>query len=578
MKHENSISPLKKRKLNKSFGVENILKYLMYVMITWFIISFLVIPNINTLYTTFFIDGKFSLEAVQKLFSSERAMNSLKNSFILAISLSVTVNIVGISLVLLTDYFDIKGSKILRLGYMTTLIYGGLILVSGYKFIYGGNGFITKFLVNIFPNMNQDWFIGYWAVLFVMTFACTSNHLIFLSNAIRKLDFQTIEAAKNMGASTFLILRRVVLPTLLPSIFAVTILIFITGLGATSAPLIVGGENFQTITPMILAFSRSIGSRDLAAMLSIFLGIATVILLVCMNHFEKKGNYMSVSKVKTTIVKQKINNKFVNLLAHIYAYALFLIYVIPVVLIILFSFTDANSIATGTLSFSSFTLNNYLSLLTNESAYKPFIVSIVYSLLASIGVIIITISACRIIHKVKNKWNDILEYSLLIPWLLPSTLIAIGLITTFDKPQWFVGGKILVGTLVILPLAYIIVKIPYTLRMIKAAFFSIDDTLEDASKNLGASSLYTFFRILLPIILPSVLSVFALNFNSLLTDYDLSVFLYHPLYQPLGVFIKNLTDANTVADNTTMTFVYAVIVMIISSATLYLVYGREGKK
>ncbi|RDY27629.1 iron ABC transporter permease [Romboutsia weinsteinii] len=572
------MSPLKKRKVTKSFGFENILKYLMYAMLAWFIVSFLVIPNINTLYTTFFIDGSFSLEAVQKLLSSERAMSSLKNSFILAVSLSVTVNIIGISLVLLTDYFDIKGSKILRLGYMTTLIYGGLILVSGYKFIYGGNGFITNFLVDIFPNMNQDWFVGYWAVLFVMTFACTSNHLIFLSNAIKKLDFQTIEAAKNMGASTFLILRRVVLPTLLPSIFAVTILIFITGLGATSAPLIVGGESFQTITPMILTFSKSIGSRDLAAMLSIFLGMATVILLVCMNHFEKKGNYMSVSKVKTTIVKQKINNKFVNVLAHIYAYALFLIYVVPVVLIILFSFTDAKSIATGTLSFSSFTLNNYISLITNESAYKPFIVSILYSLLASIGVIIITVSACRIIHKVKNKWSDILEYSLLLPWLLPSTLIAIGLITTFDKPQWFIGGNILVGTLVVLLLAYIIVKIPYTLRMIKAAFFSIDDTLEDASKNLGASSLYTFFRILLPIILPSVLSVFALNFNSLLTDYDLSVFLYHPLYQPLGVFIKNLTDANTVADNTTMTFVYAVIVMIISSITLYLVYGRDVKK
>ena len=114
--------------------------------------------------------------------------------------------------------------------------------------------------------------------------------------------------------------------------------------------------------------------------------------------------------------------------------------------------------------------------------------------------------------------------------------------------------------------------------MTKASFFSIDDTLEDAAKNLGASSMHTFFKIILPIILPSVLAVFALNFNSLLTDYDLSVFLYHPLYQPLGVFIKNLTDSQTVVDNTTMTFVYSVIVMIISSITLYLVYGRKGKE
>lgn len=566
------------KKKKKAFTTDNIIRYLMFLAFAWFILGFLVLPNLNVLYTTFFGEGGFTTEPLHKLMKSARAMKSLRNSFVLAVSLSVTVGFVGTCLVLLTDYFDIKGAKILRLGYMTTLIYGGVILVSGYKFLYGDNGYLTNILASIFPNFNTKWFVGYWAVLFVMTFACTSNHLIFLSNAIRKVDFQTVEAAKNMGASTMTILLKVVIPVLLPSMFAVTILTFITGLSATSAPLIVGGENFQTITPMILTFSKSLGSRDLAALLSIFLGFATIILLAVMTHIEKKGNYMSVSKVKTTIVKQKINNKAANILAHAFAYILFLIYTVPVVLIILFSFTDSKSIATRQLSFRSFTLQNYQKLLASSSAYKPFLVSVCYAALASVGVVVLVIAACRIIHKYQNKWSSALEYSLLIPWLLPSTLIAIGLITTFSVPQWFIGGKVLSGTLLIMLLAYIIIKIPFTLRMTKAAFFSIDNSLEDAAKNLGAGSMYTFFRILLPIILPSVLAVFALNFNGLLTDYDLSVFLYHPLYQPLGVYIKNLTDSTTLADNTAMTFVYAVMVMIISAITLYLVYGRKSDK
>lgn len=566
------------KKKKKAFTTDNIIRYLMFLAFAWFILGFLVLPNLNVLYTTFFGEGGFTTEPLHKLMKSARAMKSLRNSFVLAVSLSVTVGFVGTCLVLLTDYFDIKGAKILRLGYMTTLIYGGVILVSGYKFLYGDNGYLTNILAGIFPNFNTKWFVGYWAVLFVMTFACTSNHLIFLSNAIRKVDFQTVEAAKNMGASTMTILLKVVIPVLLPSMFAVTILTFITGLSATSAPLIVGGENFQTITPMILTFSKSLGSRDLAALLSIFLGFATIILLAVMTHIEKKGNYMSVSKVKTTIVKQKINNKAANILAHAFAYILFLIYTVPVVLIILFSFTDSKSIATRQLSFRSFTLQNYQKLLASSSAYKPFLVSVCYAALASVGVVVLVIAACRIIHKYQNKWSSALEYSLLIPWLLPSTLIAIGLITTFSVPQWFIGGKVLSGTLLIMLLAYIIIKIPFTLRMTKAAFFSIDNSLEDAAKNLGAGSMYTFFRILLPIILPSVLAVFALNFNGLLTDYDLSVFLYHPLYQPLGVYIKNLTDSTTLADNTAMTFVYAVMVMIISAITLYLVYGRKSDK
>src|SRR5690606_12920665 len=125
----------------------------------------------------------------------------------------------------------------------------------------------------------------------------------------RKVDFQTIEAARNMGASTFYILWRVVLPVLKPTIFALTILLFLTGLAATSAPLILGGTEFQTITPMILTFSKSMTSRDLAALLALILGIATLVMLSIMIRFERSGNFMSVSKVKSEMVKQKINNK-----------------------------------------------------------------------------------------------------------------------------------------------------------------------------------------------------------------------------------------------------------------------------
>lgn len=566
-----------KRK-TKKFTSQTLVDILVFAFFVWFVFACLILPNINTVWSVFFQEDGFTLEPLQKLIHSDRAMRSLKNSFILAPTLSLTVGFVGISLVLITEYFDVKGAKILRLGYMTTLIYGGIILVSGYKFIYGSNGFLTNIFVKIFPSFPANWFQGYWAVLFVMTFACTSNHMIFLRNAMRSVDFQTVEAAKNMGASPAKILLKVVLPVLTPSLLAVTILTFITGLSATSAPLLVGGTNFQTITPMILSFSKNVGSRDLAALLALFLGIATIILLTVMMQIEKRGHYMSVSKVKTTIVKQKIQNPVINVLVHIYAYVLFLIYVIPVVLIVLFSFTDSATIASRKLDFSSLTLKNYGAVFSKASAYRPFLVSIVYSALASLAVAVLVLVACRIIQKRKSKLGTALEYSLLIPWLLPTTLIAIGLITTYNTPRFWMMNKVLTGTAVIMFLGYMIIKIPFTLRMTKAAFFSLDDSLEDAARNLGAKPLYTFFRVILPVIMPTVLAIFALNFNGLLGDYDMSVFLYHPLNQPLGVYIKSLTDAQTNADNTALTFVYAVLMMIISGIVLYLVYGRGGNQ
>ena len=88
---------------------------------------------------------------------------------------------------------------------------------------------------SLFPSFNRGWFEGYLAVAFIATFSSTSNHIIFLSNALRKIDYSTVEAAKNMGASQFYILRKVVLPVLKPTVYALTVLLFIAGLGATSA-------------------------------------------------------------------------------------------------------------------------------------------------------------------------------------------------------------------------------------------------------------------------------------------------------------------------------------------------------
>lgn len=565
------------RNLSARLASVNPVSILLYGLIAWFVIAFLIYPNLNIYGEIFFKDGKFTLEAAEKLFSSERAMRSLYNSFILAFSLVITVNVVGITLVLISEYFDIKGAKFLRLGYFTTLIYSGVVLVSGYKFVYGEEGFMTKLLVQWFPSFNTTWFHGYWAVLFVMTFACTSNHFLFLSNAIRKIDFQTVEAARNMGASTWYILRRVVLPVLKPTIYALTILTFLTGLAATSAPLILGGKEFQTITPMILTFSKSMTSRDLAALLALILGVATLVLLTVMIRFERKGNFMSVSKVKSELVKQKIRSKSGNIAAHILAYSLFVLYIVPVVLIIIFSFTDAASISTATLNINSFTLDNYIQVFSSMSAFKPYLVSILYAAAASIIVVALALAASRILHKYKNKWALALEYALLIPWILPSTLIAIGLIVTFNTPKLMIGNTVLVGTIWMLLIAYVIIHIPFTLRMVKASFFSLDSNLEDAARNLGAKPFYTFRKVLLPIILPSTLAVLALNFNGILADYDVTVFLYHPLYQPLGIVIKNSTDAQALADTKALTLVYSVILMIMSSITLYFVYGRNSR-
>jgi len=545
-----------------------------FIVATWFIVAFLIVPNVNVFLDSFKINGGYSFKNIDKLFKSEYAMKSVKNSILLAIALSITTNIVGIFIVLVTEYFDIKGAKVLRIGYMTTFVYGGIILVGGYLALYGEKGILTKMLLDIFPNMNVRWFSGFWGVLFVSTFAGTTNHFLFLTNAIKSMDNYLIEAARNMGASTMYIITKVLLPILKPTILAATTLAFIGGLTAFSAPLILGGKEFQTISPLILSLIKVQSGQNLALILGMILGLLTIVLLIVFKKFETSAKFFSISKTQSKFNKIKIKNKPANAIVHILAYGLFLIYVLPLLLVVVLSFTDGVTIDTGVFTASSFTLDNYKQLVSSSNYYQSYIYSIVFSFIASVCAIIFVYFVVDLMSKYpKNKWVQSIDYTLLIPWMVPSTMIALGLITTYDVENPLVFNNVLLGTPIILILGYTINKIPFTSRMLKAAFTQVNTEYELAAKNLRANPAYIFVRVIAPILLPTLIAVLALNFNSLLDDYDTTIFLYPLKYKPLGVLIRQFTMEKAQADTRAMLYVFSTTKVIIASFILYLSYG-----
>ncbi|MEC6748585.1 iron ABC transporter permease [Marinilactibacillus sp. XAAS-LB27] len=551
--------------------------YLFCGFTAWFVVTLLILPNINVLVDIFWVDGQLSLSAIGRLSSSKRAISAILNSFLLATVLTFTVNIVGVFIVLVTEYFDIKGSKLLRIGFLSTLVFSGMVLNNGYLYVYGQNGVLTNFMLRFFPEINPGWFTGFPAVLFVMTFACTTNHMLFFRNGVKGLDNSTIEAAKNLGGNQWKVLKDVVFPTLFPVMMTLIIMSFQMGLGAMAAPIMVGGR-FETISPLILSFTQRPGSRDLAALLSIILGIAQIILLVVMTRNEKKGNYMSISKTKTRVAKQKIDHPVVNAIVHIISYLLFLVYMIPLILVILFSFMNLQGISQTILSFEYFTLSNYADILTNNNNYGPLLTSVFYSGGAAVLAVLFMIMIARIVMKNKNnKLAEWTEYFFYIPWLLPGLMLALGLIISYDAPSWLLLGNSVIGSVWILPLMYLIMMLPSTLRYIKGAYYSFDNNLEDASRILGSSSLRTFVQVILPALLPTALALVALNFNNFLADYDLSAFLYHPAYPTIGIAIRQNADAANNVNAAAVNLVYSVIIMGVSAFMFYIVYGRGSK-
>lgn len=580
-----------------------------FLLFAYIFVGFMVLPCFNTLASVFRTvkpDGTADPWAVIRFFFAGNMGKYVLNSLKLALCLVVTVNVVGVSIVLLTEYFDIRGAGVLRLGYMTTMIYSGVALVTGYLFLYDSDGIITTQLAKMFPDMNRDWFSGFRAVLFTMTFACTSNHALFLRNAIRGIDYNTVEAARNMGAGPVKVLVKVVFPTLLPTMFSLTVMTFITGLCAMSAPTLLG---FDSINPEIVRLAGSSTADEAfpqarAALLSVILALFTVLLLTVLSAYERKGHYLSVSKTKAKLQKQKIHNPAANVLVHIYAYILFIIYMTPVVMIVIFSFQTYRAIKLKTIDFSQWTLLNYFGsrdyeyltsrgtyklrkgsisgLFSNDATLGGIKLSFVMSAIAAALACIIVVVACNYIFKNRKKKSGIvLEYCLLFPWLLPTILICYSFRTFFNSESiFYVGFQNLYyeqNVRLLIIMAYTVTKLPFSLRMIKASFYAIDEELEDAAKNLGASALVSFLKVKLPIILPSVLAVFALNFNALFTEYDMSATFassygttYAMVIQSMcaeeGMYGFNVNASGRRCAST-------VFIMIVSGIILYLVYG-----
>ena len=571
--------------------------------------GFMLLPCLHTLTQVFTAKntaGETDPLAVIRFFFAGNMPHFVLNSLKLAVCLVVTVNLVGVSIVLLTEYFDIKGAKILRLGYMTTLVYSGVALVTGYLFLYDSDGILTTWLAQMFPNMNKAWFSGFNAVLFTMTFACTSNHMLFLRNAIRGIDYNTVEAARNLGAKPFKVLLKVVFPTLLPTMFSLTVMTFITGLCAMSAPTLLG---YDSINPEIVRLAGSSTADEAfpqarAALMSIILAFFTILLLTVLSSYERKGHYLSVSKTKAKLVKQKIDNPVANVLAHIYAYALFVIYMIPVVMIVLFAFQNYPAIRSKTLDLKNWTLVNFFGtrdyeymtsrgklrvregsisgLFANTDTVGGIRLSFVLSAIAAALACVIVVVAVNYIFRNRKKLRStVLEYSLLFPWLLPTILICYSYRTYFNSENvWYVMNHNLYmreNVRFLIVMAYTVTKLPFALRMIKAAFYAIDEELEDAARNLGAGGLRTFLRVKLPIVLPSVLAVFALNFNALFTEYDMSATFHSSYGKTYAMVIQSMTaeegrdgyNVNASGRRCAST----VFIMIVSGIILYLVYG-----
>lgn len=530
-----------------------------------FILLFLIGPVFQLLRQGVFNNLSDLPKTVSEIVRSTSIMQSLKDTLFMAVLTVITVNIIGIFQLLVTKIFNFgKYSKIFENIFSVALVCNGIIIVVGYLFLFGSNGVANIFFKSMDASFNMNWFRGLVPILIIHTFSFSIFHQFFVGDAINRVDGSLIENARALGANTWQILTKIILPIIMPTLITSSIFVFLFSIGSNAAPSFLGGKLFPMINPTIKNLS-GIGDRDTAMLLSIFLGLIALTMYVIFVSQQKKLKLYSQNIASKPFKKFDLAHNGIKYVFCVLAVILCLIYILPLITSLFFSFTSIDTIYLKRFD-SGLTLNNYVRFFDNTSALRPIQNSILLGGIASIIALIIGISVVLLNVNYNNLFTKILENIFTLMWMVPSIILAMGVSAMFSNKMPL---GIEIDKSFLLPLTYTTTIVYIVIYNIKVALRNINHDMIDAARSLSCGASQMIKKIYLPILLPSIISSFIICFNLTLTEYTISEILYTYANAPISVLFRSELS-NPSAYQMANILIYTAIIVFISFMTLFL--------
>jgi putative spermidine/putrescine transport system permease protein len=203
-----------------------------------------------------------------------------------------------------------------------------------------------------------------------------------------------------------------------------------------------------------------------------------------------------------------------------------------------------------------------------------FIPTMGRSLIASIATIAVSVilmtPTLYLIHVAAPRLRPVVEFLSLLPFALPTIVLALSLIRTYSsKPL------VLSGTPTLLILAYVVTGLPFMYRALDNSLKAIDtNVLSEASSTLGASRWMTFRRVILPNIGPGIMAGALLVFSVSFGEFTLSSFLVGDAWKTSGVWTVSIWDDQP--HKTTVMVVIGFTISWITSLIILLAFRKRA--
>lgn len=546
-------------------GATEALGWLLAAVLAWLVVY----PIILVLVESVHGPAGWTWDHVHRFLAQSSSARALWGSLWISVASVVLAGALGIPLAFLFSWIDFPGRRVLSGLVALPAVLPPLVGVIAFLFLYGESGFVAHLVRVVLRLDHAPWRLeGAGAILLVHSYSMYVYFYLFTRAALARLDGSMIEAAASLGASRSRTFFRVILPVLRPALTGAALLTFMTSLASFSAPYIFGG-GFRVMTTQIVS-TRLNGDNSLAMVQTVSLAALALGALWLFRGNVGGDSYTARSK-GVAPRPRPIGSAWGRRTLAAGAWAVAVVLMLPHLTLLLVSFVPLGTWTTEVLP-PRYTTGNYLALVSEPERLRPLVNSLVMAILATTASVSLAVAAGALAVRRRTRSGPLIEAFLALPWAVPGTVFAIALATAFSVSSPATGRFLLIGTLWILPLAYLVRNLPITGRSVLAGFRQLDPTLEEAAATLGARRWRILRRITLPLLRPALAAGATLAFVTALGDFVTSIILYTYDTRPISLeILSSLRDSDV-----GVAAAYGVFLMGMSAAVFIL--GTEGRR
>ena len=310
-------------------------------------------------------DNSFTLANFTRFFTRKYYTNTLLNSFKVTVVSTLISATLGLVIAYITRQYRIAGSKALNICIVVSYLSPPFIGAYAWIQLLGRNGLFTKWINAIFGT-SFGGIYGFAGIVLVFSLQSFPLVYMYVCGALQNLDNSLNEAAESLGANNFQRVTGIILPLVLPTVLASSLLVFMRVFSDFGTPMLIG-EGYRTF-PVVL-YNQFMGevTNDsyFAAALCVIIMAITLIFFFLQRWISHRHSY-SMSALKPMLPRPQ--RTLPKILCHVFVYFVVLMAMLPQLTVIVTSFLKESTPGIFT---NQFSLVNYETIFSKNKLVIP---------------------------------------------------------------------------------------------------------------------------------------------------------------------------------------------------------------